>query len=150
MRSRGDIYRLLSVLHLRVNDYFLSRLLVVFSQFLRDFSVVMGANPFVFQCEHQRVLGNLHLIWVVLRGLEPWKEFKFAVLLHRAVLSERKVRLATLGEFCSWRQDKGVNESQVVARLRLCLSFPCVFVRDPQVQQNTFLTGRFKQKLCHF
>lgn len=105
----------------RVNDYFLSRLLIVFSQFLRDFSAVMSTNPFVFQCEHQCVLGNLHLIWIVLHGLELWKEFKFAILFHRAVLSERKVRLVTLGEFYSWRQDKGVNESQVVVRLRLHL-----------------------------
>lgn len=105
----------------RVNDYFLSRLLIVFSQFLRDFSAVMGTDPFVFQCEHQCVLRSLHLIWVVLHGLEPWKEFKFAVLFHRAVFSERKVRLVTLGEFCSWRQDKGVNESQVVVRLSLHL-----------------------------
>lgn len=105
----------------RVNDYFLSHLLIVFSQFLRDFSAVMGTDPFVFQCEHQRVLGSLHLIWVVLHGLEPWKEFRFAVLFHRAVLLERKVRLVTLGEFCSWRQETGVNESQVVVRLRLHL-----------------------------
>lgn len=105
----------------RVNDYFLSRLLIVFSQFLRDFSAVMGTDPFVFQCEHHRVLGSLHLIWVVLHGLEPWKEFRFAVLFHRAVLLERKVRLVTLGEFCSWRQETGVNESQVVVRLRLHL-----------------------------
>lgn len=106
----------------RVNDYFLLRLLIVFSQFLRDFPAVMGTNPFVFQCEHQRVLPwepSLDLSSIT--WVRTWKEFKFAVLFHRAVLSERKVRLVTLGEFCSWRQNKGVNESQVVVGLRLHL-----------------------------